>query len=178
MKKIIVLLPLFFLLLFSAVSCEKSGPECYEPISILTRNAFVIKQIQRIDTFLNDSTQLDTTIISYRDTALSSPVMFSIGLPPNIIVYGSKNATQIGVPLKPNTGSIQYVLQYDTALAVYDTFTYFYQTKNHFISNACGYTNNFYIDSIQWSSHVVDSVAILKREIVSGNDKQILLYFF
>lgn len=169
---------LLFLFSFCFLSCEKGGPECYEPVSILVRNQFVRKQILEIDSLINDTTLLDTTIISYRDTGLKAPAMFSLDMPQNIIVNGSKNATYLGIPLEPGLPSMRYVLQFDTAVAAFDTITYYYQTKNHFISNACGYTNNFHIDSIRISRFALDSFAVLKPDIVSGNEKQILLYFF
>lgn len=162
-------------------SCEKSGPECYVPVNIITRNKFVVKQIIRYDSTRNEDSitiQVDTTVVSYKDTGLKAPAMFTIDMPQNIISYGGKNASVLGVPLEPQIPSLRYVLQFDTAVASYDTISYFYKTKNYFISNACGYTNSFYIDSIHITKNTLDSIGIINHKIESGNDIQVLLYLF
>lgn len=169
---------LCLLLLPTFISCEQKEPECYEPISILTRNQFVSKQLIHIDSIVDDSIHIDTIILSYTDTTFNAPAMFSLDMPANIISYGSRNNSVIGVPFEPTRSHMRYVLQYDTAVATYDTLEYFYTSKDHFISNACGYTSVFRIDSIHFTKNLLDSIAILKREIVSGNDRQVLFYFF
>ena len=162
-------------------SCEKNEPECYVPVNILTRNRFVVKEEIRYDSTRNEDSiiiQVDTTVVSFRDTGLKAPAMYTIDLPRNLISFGGNNASVIGIPLEPEIPKLRYVLQYDTAVASFDTITYFYKTKNFFISNACGFTNTFYIDSIHITKNTLDSIALVKPNIISGNDVQVLLYLF
>jgi len=169
---------LYSLIFMGFSSCEKGEPECYEPVSILTRNQFVLKQIVHYDSIYQDTIHIDTSVVSFKDTGLAAPAMFSLDMPQNIISYGGRNSTMIGIPFEPNIPSMRYVIQFDTTTAVYDTITYYYKTSNHFISNACGFTNYFHIDSIHITKNILDSSVLQKKDIVSGNDIQVLLYFF
>lgn len=178
-KRLIIII--LYLSIIGIYSCEKSKPECYVPVNILTRNEFVVKQAIHYDSTRTEdsiSIQVDTTVISYRDTGFKAPTMKSIDMPQNLIIYGGANASVIGVPLEPQRQSLSYVIQYDTAVASFDTITYYYKTNNYFISNACGFTNSFYIDSIHITKNTLDSFGLIKPNIVTGNDRQVLLYFF
>ncbi|SRR5690554_671431 len=176
MKRILTFL-IIPIAVFVFQSCEKDEPDCYEPISILTRNGFVIKEVVEIDS-VRDDILVDTTIITYRDTGLLQPIIYSIDLDPNVIIYGEEGVTMMGVPLDPRREQLSFVLQADTLEDIRDTLTYFYQSSNHFISNACGFTNYFLLDSVRSTFHSLDSIALISNEVTSGNERHLLLYFF
>lgn len=163
---------------FFFIACNKSEPECYEPTTVILRNQFVKKEWIQIDSLINDTTLLDTTIVSYRDTAMPAPTMYSLYMSKNLQVIGDKNSSVLGIPLEGTQQTMTYVLQYDTAVAFYDTITYYYQTKLYFISNDCGYTHNYILDSISTTKNGIDSAAIIQKEVKLGNENHVFLYFF
>ncbi|HET8574402.1 MAG TPA: DUF6452 family protein [Edaphocola sp.] len=171
-------LPVLFLLGLSFNSCEKDTPDCFEPSSVLTRARFVIKDSVHVDTLI-DSVYVDTTIVQYRDTLFKSPVMVSLNMPQNLIVYGTPVNNYMGFPFNPDSGRILYALQYDTTRALRDTLTYFYHSSVHFISNACGFTHFYHIDSMEATRHLIDSFTINERDVTDkASDRHVTLYFF
>jgi hypothetical protein len=166
------------LLLFTLAACEKGEPDCYQSNSVMAYLQFKSKDSVHIDSLRND-TLIDTIIISYPDTTLKAPMLMSLDQPKTFLAYGNINLPYMGIPLNPETDSIRYALQYDTATADYDTITYYYQTTTHFISNNCGFTNYFSLDSIHVTQHFVDSFALIKNEVTSeASNRNIYLYFF
>lgn len=172
----ILLMILCFISFFSA--CEKEGPDCLQPNQVLLRVSFKAKAIDRLDTLI-DSVLVDTTIIRYKDTFFNSPIMISIDMPQNVISFGSPNSNFLGIPLNPDSNRISYALQYDTTKNEFDTLTYFYHSSVHFISNACGFTHYYQLDSLQTTHHLIDSTVISQREVTDkASDRHINLYFF
>lgn len=171
-------LSVLFLLGFSFNSCEKDTPDCFQPSSVLSRVSFVIKDSVHVDTLI-DSVYVDTTIVRYRDTLFKSPVMVSLNMPQNLIVYGAPVNNYVGFPFNPDSGRILYALQYDSTRALRDTLTYFYHSSVHFISNACGFTHFYHIDSMEATRHLIDSFAINERDVTDkASDRHVTLYFF
>ncbi|HTN39441.1 MAG TPA: DUF6452 family protein [Arachidicoccus sp.] len=174
-------LKLFIILitgLFMLAACEKEKPDCYQSNSVMAYLQFKSKDTIHIDSLRND-TLIDTLIVSYRDTSLATPLLKSLDQPKTFLSYGNITISYLGVPLNPGTDSIRYALQYDTTIADYDTITYYYQTTTHFISNNCGFTNYFFIDSIHVTGNFIDSFALVKNEVTSeASTRNIYLYFF
>jgi hypothetical protein len=166
------------------ISCEKDEPECYQPVNVTAINAFVIRDsIRRYDT-LPSSTPgnvivRDTYYISFRDSQLINPGMYTLDVTPAYRIVGDERESVLPTPLNPNKDSMRYLILFDTAVSgSADTLTFFYTSSVHFISNNCGYTNYFYIDSVHVTKHVLDSAAIFKREVTSDQStRNILLYF-
>lgn len=167
---------LFMGLSFNA--CEKDTPDCFEPTSVLSRLSFVIKDSIHVDTLI-DSVYVDTSIVKFRDTLFKSPVMMSLNMPQNLMVYGSSMSNFMGFPFNPDSGRMVYALQYDTTRALRDTLTYFYHSSVHFISNACGFTHFYHIDSVQTTRNLIDSFIVNEREVTDkASDRHVTLYFF
>jgi hypothetical protein len=99
------------------------------------------------------------------DTALNYPIATSL-------VEGSSNysvqATQsykqsnFYLFLNPDTNYISYKIQTDSSFtdSLLDTLTLYYRPSLHFISNACGYTYYYTIDSVRATRHVFDTVYV------------------
>lgn len=166
------------LLALSFNSCEKDTPDCFEPTSVLSRVSFVIKDSVHVDTLI-DSVYVDTTFVQYRDTLFKSPVMLSLNMPQNLMVYGNSVNNFMGFPLNPDSGRIVYALRYDTTRALQDTLTYFYHSSVHFISNACGFTHFYHIDSVQTTRNLIDSFSVNEPNVTDkASDRHVTLYFF
>lgn len=105
--------------------------------------------------------------------------MVSLNMPQNLIVYGAPVNNYVGFPFNPDSGRILYALQYDSTRALRDTLTYFYHSSVHFISNACGFTHFYHIDSMEATRHLIDSFAINERDVTDkASDRHVTLYFF
>lgn len=166
------------------VSCEKEEPECYQPVNVTAISAFVLRDsIRKTDTLPSSTPGIiitrDTYYISFRDTPLINPGMYTLDVTPAYRIVGDESESVLPTPLNPNKGSMRYRILFDTAVSTSsDTLTFFYTSSVHFISNNCGYTNYFNIDSVHVTKHVLDSAAIIKREVTSDQSKRnILLYF-
>lgn len=167
------------------ISCEKDEPECYQPVNVTAISAFVVRDsVRKIDT-LPTSTPgniitRDTYYISFRDSPLINPGMYTLDVTPAYRIVGDESESVLPTPLNPGKDSMRYRILFDTAVSANaDTLTFFYTSSVHFISNNCGYTNYFNIDSVHITKNVLDSVAVFKREVTSDQStRNILLYFF
>jgi len=173
------------LLSFGIVACESGEPECFEPVEVKAKTSFVIKSV--IDTGFYvvpnpgspDSTWVDTTLISYRDSFFNNIALLALDVDSSVGVLGIRT-TLMGVPLNPFTDSQRYKILFDTAnLAISDTLTFYYQTQEHFISNNCGYTHYFHIDSARSTFNFLDSLVLSRKEVNNDNSiRNLYLYFF
>ena len=70
------------------------------------------------------------------------------------------------------TDSIQYVKTYHS-----DTLTFFYQRNLQFLSNACGYTYFYTLDSVHTTRHNIDSLHIINTSVTNNvNTKHLQIY--
>ncbi len=174
-------------LLFLTVcySCQSSEPECYEPVEVKANSSFVIKNVVDTGYYVitnpgsPDSTWVDTTLVSYRDSFFNAIAMVALDVDVQLGVLGVRTSI-LGVPLNPFTDSQRYQILLDTAdLSLADTITFFYHTEEHFISNNCGYTHYFHIDSARTTFNFMDSVVLSKKEVTNDNSvRNLFLYFF
>lgn len=163
------------------LSCETKDPECYQPVNVTLISGFMVRDTVRI----TDTTAggRDTFTLNYTPRSLISPGMFTIGTDSSYAVIGSiQGASTLSVPLNPNADSIRYRILYDTAnKAQADTFTFYYTASVHFISNSCGYTNYYNVDSVHYTKNVMDSAALVNPAVTNdqtGQARHVLLYFF
>lgn len=177
-KKGTILLPAFLSFLCLSIGCEKNGQECMEPTSVLARVSFITKNKILVDSLI-DSILVSVPSFRYGDTTFKSPVAYTIQKAQNVIVYGNIQNSFIGLPLDPEIKQIHYVLQYDTLNPLTDTISYFYDSKVHFLSNACGYTYYYHLNKLEYTQHVLDSAVIKLPEVTKkASDRQVELYFF
>ena len=93
------------------------------------------------------------------DTALPFVIFAPIG---GATALGFVGSSKWAVPLSPQADSCRYVLQSDTAagLTVLDTLTFRYSRRTQFLSNACGYTYFFTLDTVITTTNALDSVRL------------------
>lgn len=175
----LIVIILFAFMSIGMYSCETDGPECYEPVNITLKSAFV-----RRDSFSTtvgtDTSIRDTTYIVAEDSFLLSPRFTALDIEPLFyqVTGASTNATNImGVALDPARDSMRFSIKTDTASNLVDTVTFFYTTSLFFISNNCGYTNYFNLDSLRITKNVFDSAQISVRSVTKdGSARNILLF--
>lgn len=172
-SKIIALL----LVVAGFASCD-SGQECYEPVDVRSNIRF---STERLTTIILDSVSgspRDSIVVGFFDTTLLNSRISLIDVE-RPIIFPSSNTGSIYPLLNPDTNVQRYSIQFDSTIARFDTFTLFYKTNLHFISNACGYTFFYNLDSVRHTSNVIDSMWI--RDFVVGNDANAInvsFYFF
>lgn len=159
-------------------SCDKEQV-CHTVTSVTAKSVFSIKEIK--DTLiLTDTSAIDTTIISYRDTLLATPTMATFSYDSNFIITGLNNISTMPFSLDPDLETIQYIVTPDANEPdSTDTLTVNYQSELHFISNDCGFTYYYDLVSASITKHHFDSVAITENEVtIEGNKRHIRLYFY
>lgn len=173
-----------FLGLAFVSSCETKEPECYQPVNVTAICGFVVRDtFFYTDTIPGTGLEVDTYRLTYDPRLLLSPGMFTLDVDSAYKIIGSADGTAyLSVPLNPNANRIRYRLLYDTAqAALADTITFYYTTSVHFISNSCGYTNYYNLDSVRSTSNVLDSVALVQPAVTNNQTDQarhILIYLF
>ncbi len=182
-KKDLYLLLFIITALFSLgwVSCEPKEPECYQPINVTVISGFVQRDtVKYIDTLPGGS---DTFVLQYNTTRLLNPGMYTLDVDSIYSIIGGPNGEDhLSVPLNPRADSMRYRFLSDTTVkSNADTFTFYYTSSVHFISNDCGYTNFYKLDSVRSTRHLVDSIALISSEVTNDQTnavRHIQLYFF
>jgi len=106
----------------------------------------------------------DTALVK-RDSAMPAPVLIAVG---GRVNFAFTRTVQVSVIPNPNADSSVYLFRADTtAAAPVDTLVFYYQRRLQFLSNACGYTTIFSLDSVRHSRAGIDSILILTRDITT-----------
>ena len=99
-----------------------------------------------------------------------------------MIVDCGRRVTSLSLPFRNDADTTQYVVQYDMkALAQYgicDTLTFVYTRYPHFISADCGVTFNYRIDQFQYTTHMLDSAALMVEEVTNIDQETLRLYYY
>lgn len=132
-------------------ACQKENQRspCLEPKNAALRIHF--------------SQRVDTTI---RDSALRSPILIPIG-GTGALRYTSP-ATDVQLYLSPQADGCSYILLPDSNSKIADTLSFSYTRQLRFISDACGYSTNFNLETATSSNRLIDSIRI--RNVVVDNN--------
>lgn len=178
--QLLLFIALGFLGIAFISSCETKDPECYQPVNVTAISGFMVRDTVKLDTIPGTT---DSFILQYNSKLLISPGMFTLDVDSFLGIIGSANgSSQLSVPLNPNADSMRYRLVFDTSqVAQADTVTFYYTSSVHFISNSCGYTNYYNLDSVRSTKNVVDSIALVNPAVTNDQTAQarhIQIYFF
>lgn len=159
------------ILLLSA--CNKNIQECYVPRSVSAKVFFRV-----LDTLVTeDANGFITRKIQIRDTTLNRPSLFSLGQDSNITFQGERGISNMYLFLNADTTSIQYVFKRSEDVSVTDTLTIGYDPYTQFISNACGYTFNYKLNTISSTLLSIKEVFIEDPDVtLSAQAKNIIIY--
>ena len=82
------------------------------------------------------------------------------------------------ISLSPVADSCQWMVRADTvSTRPYDTMTFYYQRQVTFLSNACGFTNFYSLDSVHTTHSSIDSVILTNRSVTNDvNTRQLKIY--
>ena len=163
-KLLYLLLPL---MVFTALlqSCETDRDPCLQPKTTLLR-AGAYKRV----------TDTGTAVI---DTALPSPVFTALNdSSQNNSFILLSNRNKFSFQLSDVSDTCRWVLRPDTLSQVRDTLTFYYRRQPRFLSNACGYTFYYNLDSVISTHYAIDSINIPSKDVTSNaGTEHIRIYF-
>ena len=119
---------------------------------------------------LNINTQhlpIDTSTV-FIDTALPSAVFIPLTTTPNKTGTIYPQQANFTISLSPDSTICKWAVTTDTPNFPYDTITFYYERKLQFISNACGYTYFYNIDSVHTTHLFIDSIHILNTSVTNN----------
>ena len=139
-------------------SCKQERAICLTP-----KTANFTVETMHI-TFAGDTAFVDTALASARFVNL-----------PRVDTLISSQASTFTISLSPDTPYCQWLFKSDTLKTVYDTLTMFYKRNLQFLSNACGYTFFYNLDSVhcthyslQTPQFSIDSVHIVNPSVTNN----------
>lgn len=164
----------FFL---SIASCKKEAGGCAISMVATAQSKYVQRTIRYVDSTIG-GLPFDTFYVTERDTIL--PYLNAINLEIDTIgILGTPNTGFFSFYLNPNELKTSYAIRYDTIGAYIDTIRIYHSSFPVYVSNDCGYTHYFQIDSLKYSSASIDSVFINNYEItLDKTAKSALAYFY
>ncbi len=154
-------------------SCKKDFQECFVPRSVSAKVFFRV-----LDTLVTqDANGFITRTIQIRDTALNRPSLTSLGQDSNITFLGERGVNNMYLFLNADTTSIQYVFRRSEDASITDTLTIGYEPYTQFISNACGYTFNYKLDTLRSTQLNIKQAFIENPDVtLSGQARNIIIY--
>jgi hypothetical protein len=113
------------------------------------------------------------------DTVPPVPIFVPLATTPQPGILFPRTAT-FTLSLSPDANVASWAFITDTAAAADvtpDTLTFFYKRNLQFLSNACGYTYFYNIDSLQSTHHNIDSFKLLSTSVTNNvNTKHLQIY--
>ena len=111
------------------------------------------------------------------DTTLRRIILLPIG---GQTGFSFSSTSKFSLFLSPHADSCRYVLATDTVLTpeLLDTLTFRYDRRTQFLSNACGYTYFFILDTVLATSNRLDSVRMTNTDVTNdANPEHIRLFY-
>ncbi len=103
-----------------------------------------------------------------KDTLLPNPQLLPLnGGSVQYVFGGIKRLRNFTFSLSNVADSSRWVLRPDSAVAVQDTLTFYYQRQLRFLSNACGYTNFYNLQRVTTTRHAINEAIIVRPDITT-----------
>lgn len=107
-----------------------------------------------------------------------------IGAPnDSLILTAGTNASQVYLPLRSEWDMVKYYIAYRSDELNYpqlnDTITFRYNSIPYFASEECGAMMRYHVTSIDYTTHILDSVAMVPADsvITNANVENLRIYF-
>jgi hypothetical protein len=142
-------------------SCTQDRQACLTP-----KTASLLMKSVRKNT---DSSVIDTPFKAAVFAPLTGPDISGV-------LYSQSSSFTLS--LSPQADSCTWLFVSDTAAgAAIDTITFFYDRELNFISNACGYSYTYSVNTTRTTHNTIDSVTIKNASVTNNvNTNNILLY--
>ena len=99
-----------------------------------------------------------------------------------MIVDCGRRISSFALPFRIDADTTQFVIRYDAkALAnqhISDTLTIAYERYPHFISADCGVAFNYIIEDFHYTTHMLDSAALMVDEVTNIEEQTLRLYYY
>ena len=113
------------------------------------------------------------------DTALPAPLLFPITNQAQKYVFGGTGRViYFSLQLSNLADSTSWILQPDSLSSVRDTLSFFYQKQLHFLSNACGYSYFYHVDSVRSTKNAIDSLRLEATDVTNDASVEHLKIIF
>lgn len=160
MKKIIYFISTLAVLTIGITSCNNS--ECFDNQSTLPLAGFYSMQTQKSIT-------------------VDSLTVYGVGVPGDALLLDNGQAATLYMPLPLSAKSTSYVFHYNAKALDYeefnDTLTINYDCYPQFVSNECGAIYKYDVKDFNYTTHLIDSIAI--PDLVFNNkDVEVIKIFF
>lgn len=110
----------------------------------------------------------NTTDKKVIDTAFNAAVLVPVTTVADKGTFYSKSST-FTVSLSPLSDTCQWLFAADTAAgSAVDTLTFTYNRELKFVSNACGYSHFFSLNSVSSTHNTIDSVTISNKSVTNN----------
>lgn len=150
-----IITSLAFLLLLAFLSCKRNCD--FVPVS----NAGV-----RFYTISNTQQEISKTF--------DSIFVYPESLEDSILYDWARNVNSVRLPLSPIEDFSNFVFTFND---VTDRVQIFYKRQLYFVSEECGFSVNFTLDSILFTTNQIDSVIIIQPKVQAINEEHIRFYF-
>ncbi len=101
----------------------------------------------------------------------------------SLLVYSGEKCSQIYLPFRDNTTSTSFCFHYDYKLqgldnpSYDDIITFNYEVEPYFASQECGAMYRYVIKGVEYTRHLVDSVAVVDSVITNVEMERIKVFF-
>lgn len=148
-----------YLLFFSFAFCSIAWMACTQQrqVCLTPKSAFLnVKSVH----FASDTATVPV------DSSLPSAIFLALTFN-GAKGYIATRQTTFTLSLSPDSTLAQWVYTPDSSVHHFDTLTFFYQRHLQFLSNACGYTYFYTIDSMHTTHFMTDSAHILNPGVTN-----------
>jgi len=146
------------LLVIGWLACTQARQPCETPLT-----ASLNMEMEHLIS-VTDSTFVDTVLPG----AEFIPITRIPNRAPDTDIYPP--GTLFTLSLSPIDTMCQWAFTTDSAKTgtTFDTFTFYYQRSLQFVSNSCGYTYFYNIDTVVSTHHNIDSIHILSKGVTNN----------
>ncbi len=148
-------------------ACKQERQPCLTPKTANLRAEFMHKTS-------------DTATV-FSDTALPSAIFIALTRSRDTGFVYPLQKSSFSLSLSSDTVFCQWAFRTDTfSYTVFDTLSFYYQKHRQFLSNACGFTYFYTLDSIHTSHKMIDSVHIINssvtNDVITPNHLQVYIH--
>ncbi len=108
-----------------------------------------------------------------QQSPISQLSVYGLGREDSLLYLTALNIRRISLPVNGSAEETGFVLLFEEAR---DTIWISYKVVPYFLSEECGFMLNFDLHATRHTSHIIDSVVIVTKEITSFDDTNIRLY--
>ena len=99
--------------------------------------------------------------------------VYGIGRADSLIYDQANSVSSFDLPLSSSCDTTGFVFTLGTET---DTIRFLYYRELHLLSMECGFATYYYIERIDNTSNVIDSISVVNEKVTTGDDENIQIY--